>query len=658
MCGIVGFISTKSHSRSKLHDQILSMTSKISHRGPDVEGSWIDEKNGVALGHTRLSILDLSSNGDQPMISSNKRYVITFNGEIYNHLTIRKRLINSNINWRSNSDTETLLESISTLGINAALQLCIGMFAFTLWDTEKEILTIARDRFGEKPLFYGWINDNFVFASELKAIKVFKDFNSEISRKAVAEYLKYNYVPTPLSIYEGIFKLQPSTFIQFKVLQNTVREIKFKKYWSFKNIIENSKAKIINDENISINEVKKSLIESVKLQMISDVPIGSFLSGGIDSSLITAIMQELSLSPIKTFTVGFEEFGFNESLYAKKISNHLNTNHNEILLKSKEALNVIPNLSSIYDEPFSDSSQIPTFLISEFAKKEVTVILSGDGADEVFGGYNRYTLTPLIWKKISMMPYPIRKALGNIISKIPIQFLDLFGDIFNAMLSNKNKIARFGDKVHKMSRRFKNSKNLDQFNQSFTSEWDDLSVILKKFNYNSESSNFIDKLQEINSILNSSPERMMYLDTINYLPDDILCKVDRASMANSLETRIPFLNHNLVEIGWRIPESIKIKNKKGKWILRQILKDYLPQNLFERPKSGFSIPLAQWLRGPLRDWAEILINKKNIEHEGYLHFDYINKMWSEHLSGRYDWSSRLWNILIFQSWLIEERANK
>lgn len=658
MCGIAGFISTKSQSRSKLHDQILSMTSKISHRGPDVEGSWINEKNGVALGHRRLSILDLSSNGNQPMISSNKRYVITFNGEIYNHLKIRKKLINSNINWRSNSDTETLLESISALGINAALQLCIGMFAFTLWDAEKEILTIARDRFGEKPLFYGWIDDNFVFASELKAIKAFKNFNNEISRKAVAEYLKYNYVPTPLSIYEGIFKLQPSTFIQFKVLQNTVREIKSKNYWSFKNIIENSKAKIINYEKISINEVKKSLIESVKLQMISDVPIGSFLSGGIDSSLITAIMQELSLSPIKTFTVGFEEFGFNESLYAKKISNHLNTYHNEILLKSKEALDVIPLLSSIYDEPFSDSSQIPTFLISKFAKKEVTVILSGDGADEVFGGYNRYTLTPIIWKKISMMPYPIRKILGDIISKIPIQFLDLFGDILNITFLNKNKISRFGDKVHKMSRRFKNSKNLDEFNQSFTSEWDDLNIILKKLNYDSEFSDFINKLQEINSILYSSPERMMYLDTINYLPDDILCKVDRASMANSLETRIPFLNHNLVELGWRIPESVKIKNKKGKWILRQILKDYLPQNLFERPKSGFSIPLAQWLRSPLRDWAEILINKKNIEHEGYFHFDYIDKMWKQHLSGRYDWSSRLWNILIFQSWLIEERANK
>jgi asparagine synthase (glutamine-hydrolysing) len=657
MCGITGFISTKINSKIKIQEQIKRMTNKLGHRGPDFEDMWIDNNKNIAFGHRRLSILDLSSNGNQPMISSNKRYIIVFNGEIYNHLKIRKKLTNSNINWKSNSDTETLLESISLLGLSAALNLCVGMFAFGLWDSKKEILTLARDRFGEKPLYYGWIKNSFVFGSELKAIKEYDNFDNELSKPAIAQFLKLNYIPAPLSIYDEIFKLKPATFKQFKKNLDNITEINSEKYWQLDNIIQNSKNNVIKNEIDSIKEIKNSLNESVKLQMISDVPIGSFLSGGIDSSLITAIMQDQSSKPIKTFTVGFEEFGFNESSYAKKISSFLNTTHNEIFLKSKDALDVIPNLGQIYDEPFADSSQIPTFLVSKFAKQEVSVILSGDGADEIFGGYNRYTLTPVIWKKISLLPYPIRKIIGKIINRVPIQFWDIFGDFLNLLIFNKNKINRFGDKVHKMSRRFETSANIDEFNQSFAFEWQDLNPILKDYN---DQINFLDykkELQRIDLILDSPSERMMYLDIISYLTDDILCKVDRASMSNSLETRVPFLNHNLFELGWRLPENLKIKNNQGKWVLRQILKDYIPEGLFERPKSGFSIPLADWLRGPLRDWADALINEKRIEDGGYFYFKKIKKMWDEHLSGRYDWSSRLWSILIFQSWLMNENIN-
>tara|TARA_B100001057_G_scaffold264273_1_gene264375 strand:- start:2426 stop:4396 length:1971 start_codon:yes stop_codon:yes gene_type:complete len=652
MCGIVGLISPNINSETKLKSEIMKMSNRISHRGPDSDGFWLDVKNNLALGHKRLSILDLSSNGNQPMISSNRRYVIVFNGEIYNHLQIRKYIVNSNINWKGNSDTETLLEAINILGIKKALNLCIGMFAFGLWDTQEKTLTLVRDRFGEKPLYYGWVNNCFVFSSELKSIKSLSGFNNKVSRNAIAQYLQFNYIPSPLSIYENIYKLEKSKIIYLKPTLNKVIEIKSERYWSLDNIIKKSKNKMLTDEKETIKLIKNSIKDSVKLQMISDVPIGSFLSGGIDSSLITAMMQEQSFKSISTFTVGFEEFGFDESLYAKKISNHLKTNHNEIFIKSQEALDVIPNLSSIYDEPFSDSSQIPTFLLSKFAKNDVTVILSGDGADEIFGGYNRYTLTPIIWAKISILPFPIRRAIGSVLSTVPIQLLDLFGAFLNSFLSDKKKISRFGDKIHKMSRRFEVSSNLDEFNYSFSMEWDNVQSIFKEQN---EKEGLIKKLNRHKNLnLQSPTERMMYQDINHYMTDDILCKVDRASMANSLETRIPFLNHNLVEMSWRVPENLKIKNQKGKWILREILKTYIPENLYERPKTGFSIPLAQWLRGPLREWADSLINKKMINEQGYFYFENIKKMWLQHLTGRYDWSSRLWCILILQSWLNEE----
>ena len=652
MCGIVGIISPNIKSETELKSEIIKMSNKISHRGPDSDGFWLDARNNLALGHKRLSILDLSSNGNQPMISSNKRYVIVFNGEIYNHLQIRKNLVNSNISWKGNSDTETLLEAINILGIKKALNLCIGMFAFGLWDTQEKTLTLVRDRFGEKPLYYGWVNDCFVFSSELKSIKSISGFNNKVSRNSIAQYLQFNYIPSPLSIYENIYKLEKSKIIHLKSTFNMVKEIKSERYWSLDNIIKESKNNMLIEEKETIKLIKNSLKDSVKLQMISDVPIGSFLSGGIDSSLITSIMQEHSSKSISTFTVGFEEFGFDESFYAKKISNHLNTNHNEIFIKSKEALNVIPNLSSIYDEPFSDSSQIPTFLLSKFARNDVTVILSGDGADELFGGYNRYTLTPIIWAKISILPFPIRKAIGQILSSVPIQLLDLFGAFLNAFLSDKKKISRFGDKIHKMSRRFEISSNLDEFNYSFSKEWDNVQYIFKQHKEEGLI-RYFNRYENLH--LKSPTERMMYQDINHYMTDDILCKVDRASMANSLETRIPFLNHNLVELSWRVPENLKIKNKKGKWILREILKNYIPEDLYERPKSGFAIPLAQGLRGPLKEWANSLINKKTIDEEGYFYFENIEKMWSEHLTGRYDWSSRLWCILIFQSWLSKEK---
>ncbi len=502
---------------------------------------------------------------------------------------------------------------------------------------------MARDRFGEKPLYYGWVNNNFVFASEIKAIKKIKNFNNPICKHALNQYLKVNYVPSPLSIYKNIFKLNPGSYIEINQSTNQTDYLKHKKFWSLDDKIKEKKFSIINDENLILEELERKLIQSVKSQMLSDVPLGGFLSGGVDSSLIIALMQKENIKPTKTFTIGFEDKQFDESFFAKKISNHLGTDHNEIIITDKDSLDVIPLLPTIYDEPFADSSQIPTYLICKAAKQNVTVALSGDGGDEIFGGYNRYTWSPKIWKKISFLPFSLRKILSQTALNISEKNFNFILNLF---------VNRGGYKVHKIAKALINSKSLENFMQNLTLEWtEDKDLILNyEKNINGNEYLFQNKLDNLDFEFNDPISKMIYLDTVTYLQDDILCKLDRAAMSNSLETRVPFLDKEVVEFANKIPINIKIKNGIGKWPLKKILSKYIPNNLSDRPKTGFSIPLGNWLRGPLKDWSESLLDEKRIKEEGNFSTKLIRSKWSKHLDGKQDFSSSLWSILMFQSW--------
>ncbi len=646
MCGISGIIK-QNNSYNGLESEIIKMNMSLKHRGPNNSGTWVDNHNGVALGHRRLSILDLSNAGNQPMQFQNKNLVLTFNGEIYNHLEIREKLENEthyNFKWTSHSDTETLLRAFETWGIHETLKICSGMFSIAVWNKKRKILTLARDRFGEKPLYYGWGNNDFIFASEIKAIKTYKNFNNAICKKSLAFYLRVNYVPSPLSIYKNIFKLDPGTYIEINKSTKNITQISKKKFWSLETNIKDNKLLNIHDENLVIEELEKKLIKSVKSQMLSDVPLGGFLSGGIDSSLITALMQRENNRSIKTFTIGFNDKQFDESIFAKKVSNYLGTDHSEIIISDKDSRNVIPLLPQIYDEPFADSSQIPTYLICKVAKQNVTVALSGDGGDELFGGYNRYTWSPKIWKKISILPFFLRKKLGELSLNISERNLDII---------LKSFINRGGYKIHKIGRALLNSTNVENFMQNMTLQWVEENNLIMDFDNNKFNNSYIfqNKINNSNLTFNDPISKMIYLDTVTYLQDDILCKLDRAAMSNSLETRLPFLDKEVVEFANKIPIHIKIKNGTGKWPLKKILSKYVPENLVDRPKTGFSIPLGKWLKGPLRDWAESLLNEKRIAQEGFFSSKLISAKWQQHLDGNQDHSSNLWSILMFQSWL-------
>ena len=647
MCGINGFYSKSS---STFDNVILKMNSAISHRGPDTNGTWLDKNSGIVLGHQRLSIIDLSVAGNQPMRSNSGRFILTYNGEVYNHLEIRKEIekSNSNIKWRGNSDTETLLEAIDFWGIEITLKKIDGMFAFGLWDHKIRSLILVRDRIGEKPLYYGWQgkgNDKvFLFGSELKALKVHPEFNGVINRDAIALQLRHNCIPAPYSIYKDIYKLLPGHYLELKEsdLKNGLLPSS-KTYWSLteKAIYGNNNQLALSEIDIQ-KDLEKHLQSSVKKQMISDVPLGAFLSGGIDSSAVVALMQAQSNHPVKTFSIGFSEDDYSEAKYAKKIAQHLGTDHTELYVSSKKAMEVIPKLPSIYDEPFSDSSQIPTYLVSQLAKQHVKVALSGDGGDELFCGYNRYLMSKKFSNIYRYMPLSLRKILKSGLQSISPQNWSKI----SKLLPGFSEYSNFGDKIYKVANVLEAKTLYDQY-YMLCSHWQNPTEAV--INSKEPSTLLIEIKPELKGL--NIQQEMMVLDFVTYLPDDILVKVDRAAMASSLETRVPFLDHKLIEYVWKIPQSLKLRDGQGKWILRQILNQYVPKNLMERPKMGFGVPIDTWLRGPLKDWAENLLNEKRLQQEGYFNPKLIRDKWAEHLNGKKNWQYDLWDVLMFQAWI-------
>lgn len=632
MCGIVGFIGEKQQPLVRLKD----MAKAIDHRGPDDRGVWHDEEIGVGLAHARLSILDLSPAGHQPMRSISGRYVMVFNGEIYNHQTIRDELDGIvSINWRGHSDTETLLAAIDQWGLEVAIKKTMGMFAIALWDTQINALSLVRDRMGEKPLYYGWVNNHFVFASELKAIKSLPDFSNEIDRSALALYLRYNSIPAPYSIYEDIFKLDPGFIVVSRPSQKEIEKIQ---YWSTLDVLD-SAAKNVFAGSITdaVNQLESVLKESVALQMEADVPLGAFLSGGIDSSIIAALMQAQSRQKVKTFSIGSDNSTYNEAEHARAVAKHLGTDHHELYVTPKSALDVIPLLSDIYDEPFADSSQIPTYLVSKMAKERVTVSLSGDGGDELFGGYNRYTMADRLWGNISKIPMPVKHLSSKLITSMsPDTWSKTLGFL------TRNSYNDIGGKLHKGAGVL-GCKNIDEVYLKLVSQTDNPEDWLID---SKEHPLALMKFENLSGI-----EKMMGYDLNGYLPTDILTKVDRAAMAVSLETREPFLDHRVIEFAASLPLDYKIRNGVGKWILREVLYKHVPKELIERPKMGFSVPLAGWLRGPLREWAEALLDKRRLMREGFFKTILVRKTWQEHVSGKRNWEHQLWSILMFQAWL-------
>ena len=705
MCGLTGFLTTDASILSRAEAEASRMALAIQHRGPDDAGAWADATAGIALGFRRLSILDLSSEGHQPMHSASGRFVMTFNGEIYNHADLRDLLSVSQLGmpaqpWRGHSDSETLLACLEAWGLEETLKKIVGMFAIALWDTQTRTLHLARDRFGEKPLYYGWVTTTstaapaFVFGSEIKAVRAYPGFANQVSREALALYMRFTYVPAPFSIYQNIFKLEPgcilSVYTDSRSNNSTKNNVKFEqwvklpelahlpivptaplrpptlqaglrmhRWWSLTSLVEAGSHNQISSEEEVLKSLEQCLKDAVRVQSLADVPLGAFLSGGVDSSCIAALMQAQANSKVKTFTVGFEESGFDESPYARAIAEHLGTEHNELFVTAKQAQAVIANLPSMYDEPFADSSQIPTYLICKAARQQVTVALSGDGGDELFGGYNRYFWGPRIWSRLALLPYPARQAFSAAVRAVPPAGWDtLFGPV-NALLPDSKKFFRAGVKLHKLAASLSGVRGMDDFYKSLVSEWQDPAQVVKGVRDDSRGgANFV--IRE-NDFMLSDPWptagveqhelSMMYNDCMTYLPDDILCKVDRASMATSLETRAPFLDHRVAELAWGLPLNMKIRNGQGKWALRQVLYKYVPENLIDRPKAGFAIPVGQWLRGPLKDWAEVLLDENRLEVEGYFYSKPIRDRWAQHLSGRYDHTASLWAVLMFQSWL-------
>ncbi len=660
MCGFTGFFGLGAGRGGDAAAVLKRMCDTLVHRGPDDSGLWMDGEAGIGLGHRRLSIIDLSPEGHQPMRSACGRYVVAFNGEIYNFQDLRAELEGSSAApaWRGHSDTEVMLAAIAHWGLDNALRRMAGMFAFALWDRVERTLHLVRDRLGEKPLYYGWAGGGLLFGSELKALRAHPDWRGEIDREALALFLRHGYVPAPRTIHSGAYKLEPGAILSlsaealapgrdFSPFPEVEARWRPRRYWSARRIVSEGVADPLRlDDGEAVQRLDALLRQSVAGQMVADVPLGAFLSGGIDSSTVVALMQAQSPRPVKTFTIGFHERDFNEAEYAKAVARHLGTEHTELYVSPDEARSVIPKLPALYDEPFGDSSQIPTFLVSGLARRHVTVSLSGDGGDELFAGYSRYATAMDVWGRVGGVPLPLRRGAAWLLGRFSPRQLDAMLKAPSRLLPARHRQRLRGEWLRRMAENF-GAPNAANFYRYLVSQWKDPADVV------------IGAAEPVGGIVGSwawtglptLAEAMTAVDLTTYLPDDILVKVDRAAMGVSLESRIPLLDHRVVEFAWRLPLGLKVRDGKGKWILRRVLGRYVPEELFERRKMGFGVPIDSWLRGPLRDWAEALLDEERLRREGYFDPEPIREVWREHLAEESDRSYYLWNVLMFQSWL-------
>lgn len=642
MCGIAGFWQTKRQAEVPA-EILLRMGNALKHRGPDDSGVFYDDSTGMGLVHRRLSILDLSPAGHQPMASHSGRYLIIFNGEVYNFEEIRKELGPGHA-WRGHSDTEVMLEAFELWGVEAAVRRFVGMFAFALWDRSERKLYLVRDRLGIKPLYYGWVEGQFVFASELKAIRQYPGFQAQIDRDVLALYMRHNCVPAPHCIYQGISKLNAGCIL---VLSGPQEQPVVTQYWSAMEVAKQGlRSPIDGSEMEIVEQLERKLAEAVKLRMISDVPLGAFLSGGIDSSTVVALMQSQSARPVKTFTIGFHEDAYNEANHAKAIAAHLGTDHTELYVTPQEALNVVPLLPAMYDEPFADVSQVPTYLVSKLARQSVTVSLSGDGGDELFGGYGRYFLMKRVWNSMRPFPKPLRQAVSRMVASVPPKTIDSMYRLASPLVPRNKRSFPMGDKAHKLAGLLGAESQERVYMHSLT-HWDNPSTVVNGAREPQTVHQFVQDARWLPSM----EEIMMLTDTVHYLPDDILTKVDRASMAVSLEARVPILDHRVVEFAWKLPMRFKIRDGKGKWALRQVIYKYVPAAMIERPKMGFGVPIDSWLRAELKEWAEDLLSVESLERHGLFNIEAIRTKWQEYISGGRNWQYLLWDVLVFQDWM-------
>jgi len=640
MCGITGFWS----QNKQIDGLALQMAESINTRGPDDMGDWYSRDGTLAIAHRRLSIIDVSSAGHQPMATNCGQHIIVFNGEIYNHEDLRKELDSTvgRFHWRGHSDTEVLLNCLFHWGVEVTLSKLNGMFAFAYYSAENKSLFLARDRMGEKPLYYGHHNGTFLFGSELKSLRVHPSFSAEIDRDALALYARYNYIPDPFSIYRNTYKLNPAHYLVIRDCGKNISEQIC--YWDLNEVAKNGIANQIENESQALEDLENLLKDSVKRRMISDVPLGAFLSGGYDSTTIAALMQAQSNNPVKTFSIGFREDVFNEAQFAKRVAAHLGTEHTELYIEPKQALAVIPKMPVVYDEPFSDPSQIPTFLVSQLAREHVKVALSGDGGDELFCGYNRYNLGMGLWEKFKFLPPSIRSVLALLFGIAPSKQINCL----QRLLPKRYRVQNLPDRLLKLKEMLVHNSGEKFYQALVSTHKQPESIVLGCTEPLSVHDSYAH--EQFDDLRNW----MMCVDMLSYLPGDILTKVDRASMSLSLEARVPLLDHRLVEYAWRLPIEMKVKHGEGKWPLRQVLYKYVPKEMMERPKQGFGVPIEHWLRGPLKLWAEELLNESRLIDYGFFDPKPISKMWNEHLSGQRRWHSRLWNILMFQAWFAEQ----
>ena len=641
MCGLVGCFHKVDGSGASLRETVGHMTDPLTHRGPDDAGVWASEDGRVGLGHRRLSILDLSPEGHQPMASPSGRYVMVYNGEVYNHAALRREL--GEVAWRGHSDTETILAAIERWGLQPAVERFVGMFAIALWDREREELALVRDRLGIKPLYYGFTPAGLVFGSELHALIQHPSFERTVDRDALTLYLRYNSIPAPHTIYRDAYKVVPGTLLRFR---NPTREGREERtYWSASDVAaQGQRSPFTGSADAAVDRLDALLREAVGARMLADVPLGAFLSGGVDSSVVVALMQTQSDRPVRTFSIGSPDAGFDEAPQARLVAEHLGTDHTELYVTAQDALDTVPLLGRMYDEPFADSSQIPTYLVSALARRDVTVALSGDGGDELFAGYNRHVWAGRVWNAMRLLPRPGRRVLARGLTGVAPDTWDRWFERAAPVLPGALQQRMPGYKLHKLALGLKASGPMDLYRR-LASQWPDPERLVRG------GAEPVERSPAGIEDLTDFASQMMLMDLLRYLPDDILTKVDRASMAVSLEARVPLLDHRVVEFAWQLPLAMKLREGTSKWVLRQVLYRYVPRELIERPKTGFGIPIGAWLRGPLRDWAESLLNERRLREEGYFDPAPIHRAWSQHLAGTHSWEHQLWTVLMFQDWL-------